>query len=113
VAAGAGLLAVGYFMSIVAAVPGELGSSIAVLFRQVGFFQFVLGFSALVSGVLLYVNVSSAWTWGMLTLCLGLASILSLLLVAAYGTAGVLIFVLPGLLALVAGRSGAKRKAVS
>jgi len=99
-----GLVAVSYFMSFAASVPGEIGSPLAQLFRQVGLIQFVLGLIAACSVFFLFTGASRSRTWGGLMIGVGAASILSLLLVVASGTAGVLVFVLPALVALVAGR---------
>jgi len=104
------LIAVAYFMSDLAAVPGTIDSPLARLFREVGFFQVILGLLALYSAFSLYVNASKTRAWGWLIVGIGVASIISLLLIAAQGTAGVLVLAVPGLLALIAGRRSASWK---
>jgi zinc ribbon protein len=102
--AAAGLMVVGAFMAFVADAPGIGGSSIANLFHEVGTLQFALGLLVTIS--MLFVSRSNPGfgLWSYIIIGLGLVSIFSLVLVAAAGTIGVLFFVIPGLLVLVAGR---------
>ena len=104
-----GLLAVAYLMTVAVAVPGEIDSPIAHLFREVGSVHYFFGLLGFIASSLLYLNASNARVWGLTILGLGLASIISLLLIVASGTAGVLVLALPGLLALVAGYMGASQ----
>lgn len=108
--AGVCMVAAAYFMSDVAAVPGTIGSPVGRLFREVGFFQLPLGLLALYSAFSQYVNASKTRAWGWLIVGIGAASIISLLLIAAQGTAGVLVLAVPGLPALIAGRRSASWK---
>jgi hypothetical protein len=103
-AAAAGMILVGGFMSFKADAPGFDGSAIWNFFYAVGTLQFVLGVIALGSISLSIFKIDRA-VCGAMVGALGLVSVLSLLVIAVTGTLGVLILAVPGVLALVAGRS--------
>ena len=102
--AAAGLMVVGAFMAFIADAPGTGGSSIANLFHEVGTLQFGLGLILTVSVLFVFRSKPGFGLWSYTVIGLGLISIFSLFWVAAAGTIGVLIFVIPGLLALIGGR---------
>jgi hypothetical protein len=102
--AAAGMILVGGFMSFKADAPGFDGSSIWNFFYAVGSLQFVLGIIALGSISLSLFKMDRAVCGAMIG-ALGLVSVLSLLVIAVTGTLGVLILAVPGVIALVAGRS--------
>jgi hypothetical protein len=106
-------MAVGVFMSFLADAPGVDGSAIVNLFHAIGTLQFVLGLLVPVSAFLLYWGMPNLRTWSGVVTGVGVVSIISPILIAAEGTIGVLILVIPGVLELIAGRLGARPRTVS